>query len=1111
MTAGPPENERLRREAGVLPRAELTDDQREAADRILQALGEMARRVEAPDDGATSEPEYVPRILSRTHNQALLIDGGRGSGKTALLLTLLDLLKREHLQQPSPPEWPDAAWRRKLVVPLGIIDLQPLSGQANLLLQIAGRLRQVVAPLSAGSSAELPGPWTPTSGPTLASSVAWQRFLTVAALSHGSLEARRGRLDPEAYVEELELAEQQRFDVRGAFAQLVEAVARDAHARLWPGRPGSPLFVLPIDDADLNPDLSSELVRLLRTVAHARVVVLVAGEQGVFLDALAQRFARERASGAGPASPEARPEVLAREFFRKVFAEAQTQRLAPLSAGARIELFRQQLGSLAAELEVPTDNPRLADQTLLGYIAVAPDSLAPALPDRLRPLIDLAAATRAICAREPAPQRAKRLAHVLFARALDEAGPLPGETHERLAEVVTLDQEQLVVDGTPLRSGPVWRTLATATTRTGLRFSAIRWVRYQFQEAASGRLLSPALAGAYRLARWLAYDGPEDTVIRDPSGHGLDLSTATVRCESQLPESGLEVPWPTPDWESLDRMLFSQAWVAWVEGLPSGAAIDVDSAARAFLTLLVEVARTRQRGPSEPLDWRALAQAVVALQPAPATTRGRLLQGWAQGRAGLLAAPESGLSAVAANEWLGALEAAALAGPEGERTWAGMREALARERRLRLRLALKGRVEESQLDESVGQILGNLDGRYPDFLWSVLVAGQGTVPQRAFVELLGRRVVRHPPARRLSRPATVEGYLVGWRRRELERGPSALLEALRRTLAGQDQRSGLPVSSALRELWLAALTETNRGALKEWLGAGPAPAVPRQIFRLREEGHQRRTLGPVVVDAPLVDQRSPLEPVPSVAVKRDVSPVLQTLAELFVDVSADEQDLPGPAPTTDAWWRFCRLPEAGHAPGGATWLWPAVDWPAPYDWTLVVRSWSEWLLVANDDASLLARPGAVDALAHHYVSSQLAVARGRETPPATPWDGEVYPEYWVSLLKEILAAKRSHHPGSRAGRFVEWCQSLGLLAAPESGLQPPVADVILTVLGGADQLAGLRALRVARAAALFPADARVLGRLDAGHPDHPWIRRVNRVSAKPRRASARATASRKKR
>lgn len=300
----------VRPEAGVVPWKELTDEQQEAGRRAHALLVAMARSEEKVDQ--PTRP-FLPRLDKARGSRVLLIDGGRGSGKTALLLSILACWRWQFLDEPpsgqedptAPDGLPDekdppapkqslreavSAVRRR-VVPIGLLDLHPIAPSTNLLFHVVGRFGRVVEWLD-DSKVEQPPAWQLASETEIESRKTWRALLRAVAVAwDGHAHERRGRMDLDACVLDLEETERQRLDLVSAFTAFVEALVGDfcKHQRLEPKKQ-PPLFLLAIDDADMNPARAVELLDVLRMLWHPRVAFLLTGHSELFEQTLREHY-----------------------------------------------------------------------------------------------------------------------------------------------------------------------------------------------------------------------------------------------------------------------------------------------------------------------------------------------------------------------------------------------------------------------------------------------------------------------------------------------------------------------------------------------------------------------------------------------------------------------------------------------------------------------------------------------------------------------------------------------------------------------------------------------------------------------------------------------------
>jgi hypothetical protein len=337
---------------------------------------------------------FLPALDAHRSNHTVLIDGPRGSGKTAVMLRLIhdwsELLRGNEIPN-APAEVAGQKEKKFEIVPVGLLDLEAVPQTANLATRVAGQFERVVAAMERrGVNDEPPrAAWATLESDALKSRQKWQRFVNAAALEWDrSLERRRATIDPEAYAVEVEQAESRGMHARESFREFVDALVKDWES--WsPRRTAVPFFVVPIDDADLNPGRVVELFGLLRTLWHPRVGYLLTGDSGLFVHVLTSQFhsqinapllGEQRADGLFRAltlrAPNDAAERLARDYYQKAVSLENCLRLQALPGSIRLNFVRKSLRSSEA-------------LSILAKYIEADNVSSLALPGRWRKLKDL--------------------------------------------------------------------------------------------------------------------------------------------------------------------------------------------------------------------------------------------------------------------------------------------------------------------------------------------------------------------------------------------------------------------------------------------------------------------------------------------------------------------------------------------------------------------------------------------------------------------------------------------------------------------------------------------------------------------------------------------------
>ncbi|WP_437506140.1 hypothetical protein [Sorangium sp. So ce1099] len=1128
--------------------AELTAEQRGAARQACRILGDIAaaaEQIERQRDELDGRGEkrrgfwrFLPPIDEARLNHVILLDGGRGSGKTALLLSLLRWWQDQflHAESPTrrgarprareedPKELGELLDLTRQLVPVGLIDLQPLPRSTHLLLHVVGQFLPVVEALEDDNRPlddRKRAPWHELNDEESPATRAWQRFLRAAAMGWDeSVALRRAQLDPEAYALEVEQAERQRLDVRESFRRLVDAMADEVPRLL--GTKGRPLFVISIDDADMNPERALELLELVRTLWHPRVAFLLTGDSELFVTVLrAHVLSTLRSPLPGRASLRASelteisqgsPLRLADDIYDKAIPRPHRCKIKPLSTRSRFEFLKRHgiLGGLA-----PIQH-RLRLSSFEEYIDLQRASLR-IMPDRLRGLEDLARQVRV-------EQRGHRDATSPVERQRITIGILE-ELCKATVPRFSLHGDEQDSDDSWGRSEPrpspegEWRcetaTLAGRSLDQLRRFCigfAPRFVKDDRHRVALADLDA---------AQLIMIDAGRP-LMGAATGNGLRKCAAWIEISSGSTDEPLSFAWPLPDWETpLDYAAFLELWRCSLtpgsvaSGVENAGALaqlppaNVGRTARLFLAAVAaytELVRARGSQPPdseiEPLvsALRNLAADITGNVPSwselAATIRkraGRLSQSlatsdsrWAR-RAGLLAAPESGLPPAEANRWLSALKESF-----GE-DWTRMFDEMCRERAYRVQVTLEhyDDVAEGAIQEIIDQIDGRFESDEPRYAWKEEIRPDKQALWFGFLDKIGNINVE---ARNGS--ISMRRYLEAGRGDLIKEQVSPEILQLWRQLHLDDWQNDSGAMAAPRlamSMWLEAVNQ----------GGAPTIAVLKSQPRFQdlEQFYQAE-----LTDAWAADQAGPVISVgPRLLVapmlpawREDVwpeMPLAKPLFELVWDLVADVDDtLTEQAAASPAWWDGVGGRREWESAELNLYPWPFVDWPAFLDSELFIDAWNKVIPRAVEAHRITSGHETIaDDMAFWYIEAVRMLAGHRHIAP-----------HWKSGVRHrelVDAFTRAHHgdyPATKAGRrwqrYAAWGRALPLLAAPESGLSREAAEAILEAVSIDD--ADRQALRALRSTRLFhrkrprrPVQPE-LDAIDRANHDHPWVRKV---------------------
>jgi hypothetical protein len=156
------------------------------------------------------------------------------------------------------------------------LDLELLSGRPNFLASVAVRIDKALN-LRPPDEPDGQDTWLSSGTSDFREALAdfWRLKNEIALSWEGNLTSRGGELDPDAYASEVIRAENARLEVSLHFGQTVTQLARCAPGSR--GKSKSFIFILPIDDFYTHPNLSLDILRLLRMISCAHLFVLMLG------------------------------------------------------------------------------------------------------------------------------------------------------------------------------------------------------------------------------------------------------------------------------------------------------------------------------------------------------------------------------------------------------------------------------------------------------------------------------------------------------------------------------------------------------------------------------------------------------------------------------------------------------------------------------------------------------------------------------------------------------------------------------------------------------------------------------------------------------------------
>lgn len=293
-----------RPEAQAFDYKRLTDSQKAAVRRILKILKEAQAELnnhKNEKDPIDDFPELIS-VPEKNSSRVLLLSGGRGSGKTSVLYSLLKFLhnrdekcdERENSEASSDNDEKSKELDKdereflkkchevnKRFIWLQPLEMETLPQSTNLLAAILNRIDEAVCRFRG------PHPKTHQSPPAYSPyqlnhdehdvMLAFSELQKDVALAwDGNIEKRAANVDPDLYAVEVLRAEQKRLKLNNRIKECLDNLHK---LFIKPCTRGSEhLFVLPIDDFDLNPHRCLELIQLIRILNVPRLFTFILGD-----------------------------------------------------------------------------------------------------------------------------------------------------------------------------------------------------------------------------------------------------------------------------------------------------------------------------------------------------------------------------------------------------------------------------------------------------------------------------------------------------------------------------------------------------------------------------------------------------------------------------------------------------------------------------------------------------------------------------------------------------------------------------------------------------------------------------------------------------------------
>lgn len=426
----------------------LTPSQQKLVTDITKRLGllPIADRRRLPEPSS-----YGERVDITRSNRVFLLDGKRGSGKTTTLVSLIHAWQHQRsavTQQKMAPMSKRLARGYPVldpfVVPIHMIDLHPLPGATSILAQVLLRLRSVLEAITNPRCRADPchgHPWLSNKESSKSLDAIFEQCITAAMRGWSAARSAYPPSPEEAAIDQTQ-NERERVEFPRLFRDLLEELAREHKPYRGCTKPDKKpdkkldkepkkniVFLLPIDDADMNPSRVPELLSLLRLIWSPHLAFILTGSSALIEEVLRADFFGQML---GPLRhlcqeyrdpPHRNAEKLAVQYFDRTVPRPHRFELPVLTASESLGIvwgeaqnnptrellthLGQRLGARPSELkaEAPSEKPAEESERLHPYFGL----LAEALPRNLRKLTDLRIALESLEKQQDGPEQALSL------------------------------------------------------------------------------------------------------------------------------------------------------------------------------------------------------------------------------------------------------------------------------------------------------------------------------------------------------------------------------------------------------------------------------------------------------------------------------------------------------------------------------------------------------------------------------------------------------------------------------------------------------------------------------------------------------------------------------
>lgn len=299
-----PQPQLLRPEAQPVPWQQLTEHQKIGLKRLVLSL-ESALKKRRYDESAEADG-VPPWLVQENFSKLIFVDGKRGTGKTSLLHTLVLLMStgRSDSQYDGFDALGIAQKIRERVVVLEPLEMEPLPPDTPILSAILARLNSAAKRLGVTGRKQ-----RGLLDSDINENRNYKRFVQlkaqIARALDSNLDDRKGSLDREQYGIEVINQEDDRLQLSNLLSESLHWLSEAIPVSQETGfsiKAGQHIFLVPIDDVDLNPDRCLELLRLLRHYSAPQLFFVLMGQFELAEQIVKLRISREYEQAGNPES-----------------------------------------------------------------------------------------------------------------------------------------------------------------------------------------------------------------------------------------------------------------------------------------------------------------------------------------------------------------------------------------------------------------------------------------------------------------------------------------------------------------------------------------------------------------------------------------------------------------------------------------------------------------------------------------------------------------------------------------------------------------------------------------------------------------------------------------